>query len=303
MMERASRSLEIKGRRFPMGRRTWLMGIVNVTPDSFSDGGAFFDPERAVDHGLKLACEGADILDIGGESTRPGSRPVPEEEELGRVLPVVRALRRRTGVLLSVDTTKASVARAVLDEGADIINDVSALRSDRKMASVVAGSGAAVVLMHMLGTPATMQVSPHYDDLLGEVSAFLRERIASAAAAGIPEERVVVDPGVGFGKTLTHNLTLLDRLDVFGDLGRPVCVGFSRKAFIGAVLGLPAEERLEGTLAVAAICISRGADILRVHDVGAVAKAARVAEAVLQGGRGVAGPESRPGKEGEGDVR
>jgi dihydropteroate synthase len=257
------------------------MGIVNVTPDSFSDGGAYLDPDRAVDHALDLACKGADILDVGGESTRPGSLPVTEGEELGRVIPVIRGLRKKTGVLISVDTAKSAVARAALDAGADIINDTSALRSDPDMAGLVARSGAAVILMHMKGTPRTMQKSPRYDDLLGEVRSFLAERIRAAEAAGIPAERIIVDPGIGFGKTAEHNLTLLNRLDAFQDLGRPVCVGFSRKAFIGRVLGLPPEERLEGTIATAVISVSCNAHILRVHDVGPVVKAVRMAEAIF----------------------
>jgi dihydropteroate synthase len=257
------------------------MGVVNITPDSFSDGGAFLDADRAVEHALELACAGADIIDVGGESTRPGSLPVSDEEEARRVLPVIQRLRSKTGVLISVDTTKSSVARAALDAGADIINDTSALRFDPAMPSVVASAGAAIVLMHMKGVPKTMQESPHYDDLLGEIRGFLWDRIREAVAAGIAEERIIVDPGIGFGKTLDHNLTLLNRLDTFQDLGRPVCAGFSRKAFIGRVLGLPPEERLEGTLAAAVLCVSRGAQILRVHDVAAVSKAVRLAEAIL----------------------
>jgi dihydropteroate synthase len=280
-MERRAHTLDIRGRRFCLGPATWLMGIVNVTPDSFSDGGAFLDTDRAVEHGLKLACEGADVLDVGGESTRPGSLPVPEEEEVRRVLPVIRKLRAQTGVLISVDTTKSAVARAALEAGADIVNDISGLRFDQEMAPAVARSGAAVILMHMKGTPRTMQESPHYADLLGEVGSFLRDRIREAEAAGIAGDRVIVDPGIGFGKTAEHNLALLNRLDALQDLGRPICVGFSRKAFIGRVLGLPPEERLEGTIAAAVLSVSRGAQILRVHDVGPVAKAVRVAEAIL----------------------
>jgi len=280
-MGRNARTLDIRGRRLILGPTAWLMGIVNVTPDSFSDGGAFFDPERAVEHALALACEGADILDVGGESTRPGSLPVPPEEELARVLPVIRKLRPRTGVLISVDTTKSAVARAALDAGADIVNDTSALRDDPEMAPLVARSGAAVVLMHMKGTPRTMQDAPHYDDLVGEIRSFLAARCRAAEAAGIAAERIIVDPGIGFGKTAEHNLALIERLDAFQDLGRPVCVGFSRKAFIGRVLGLPPEERLEGTIAAAVLSVSRGAEILRVHDVGPVARAVRMAEAIL----------------------
>jgi len=280
-VERRTRTLDIRGRCFSLGPATWLMGIVNVTPDSFSDGGAFLDPDRAVEHALALACEGADVLDIGGESSRPGSLPVAEEEEIGRVLPVIRKLRPKTGVLISVDTMKSAVARAALDAGADIVNDTSALRADPAMAPLIGRSGAAVILMHMKGVPRTMQKSPHYDDLFAEVKAFLRERIGEAEAAGIGAERIVVDPGIGFGKTAEHNLALLNGLDAFQDLGRPVCVGFSRKAFIGRVLGLPPGERLEGTIAAAVLSVGRGAHILRVHDVGAVARAVRVAEAIL----------------------
>jgi dihydropteroate synthase len=280
-VEREARTLDVRGRRFTLGPATWLMGILNVTPDSFSDGGAFFDEGRAVEHALGLACEGADILDIGGESTRPGSVPVTEEEEIRRVLPVIQRLRPKTGVLISVDTAKSAVARAALEAGADIVNDTSGLRADLAMAPLIARSGAAVVLMHMKGVPRTMQDAPHYDDLFGEVKDFLRNRIREAQAAGIAPERIIVDPGIGFGKTSEHNLALLEGLDAFQDLGRPVCVGFSRKAFIGRVLGLPPGERLEGTIAAAVLSVSRGAQILRVHDVGAVAKAVRVAEAIL----------------------
>jgi dihydropteroate synthase len=280
-VKREARTLDVRGRRFTLGPATWLMGIVNVTPDSFSDGGAFLDEDRAVEHALSLACEGADVLDIGGESTRPGSLPVTEEEEIRRVLPVIQRLRPKTGVLLSVDTTKSAVARAALEAGADIVNDTSGLRADPAMAPLIARSEAAVVLMHMKGVPRTMQDAPRYDDLFGEIKDFLRHRIREAQTAGIAPERIIVDPGIGFGKTVEHNLALLKGLDAFQDLGRPVCVGFSRKAFIGRVLGLPPGERLEGTIAAAVISVSRGAQILRVHDVGAVAKAVRMAEAIL----------------------
>jgi dihydropteroate synthase len=260
------------------------MGVVNVTPDSFSDGGLYADPGRAVARGLELAAAGADILDIGGESTRPGSRPVPEAEEIGRVLPVIEGLRGQTQALISVDTTKAAVARAALDAGADIVNDISAFRFDPAMAGVVVRSGAAAILMHMQGTPLTMQQAPHYDDVVGEIAAFLGDRISVAEAAGVPRERLIVDPGIGFGKTLDHNLEILRRqADLLG-LGRPLLLGFSRKAFLGAVLGLPPDERLEGTIAAAVLSVERGAHILRVHDVGPVARAVRTAEAVLAAG-------------------
>ena len=287
-MERETRVLDIRGRRFLLGPRTWLMGVVNVTPDSFSDGGRYFDAEKAVARGLELAAEGADILDVGGESTRPGSLPVPAAEELRRVVPVIKALLERTAVLLSVDTTKAAVARAAFDAGADIVNDTSAFRFDPAMPGEVARSGAGVILMHMQGTPLTMQKSPHYDDLLGEIGAFLAERVRVAEAAGIPRERIIVDPGIGFGKSFEDNLELLRRQEVFRELGRPLLLGFSRKAFLGRLLGLPPDERLEGTIAAAVLSVERGAHILRVHDVGPVARAVRAAEAILGLGAGAA---------------
>ncbi len=300
-MSRETRTLEIRGRRFILGPRAWLMGIVNVTPDSFSDGGVYFDPRRAVERGLELVADGADIVDVGGESTRPGSRPVPAAEEIGRILPVIEGLRKQTRALLSVDSTKAAVAQAALDAGADIVNDTSAFRFDPAMPGVVARTGAGVVLMHMQGTPLTMQNAPHYDDLLGEIGAFLSDRIRVAEAAGIPRERLIVDPGLGFGKTVEHNLELLRRQADFHALGRPLLLGFSRKAFLGAILGLPPDERLEGTIAAAVLSVERGAHILRVHDVGPVARAVRSAEAILGTDGAAAGdPEvdAAPGKDG-----
>jgi len=280
-MTRDARTLEIGGRRFALGPRVWLMGVVNVTPDSFSDGGLYSDSARAVDRGLELAAQGADILDIGGESTRPGSRPVPKAEEIGRVVPVIAALRAKTPALISIDTTKAAVARAALEAGADIVNDTSAFRFDPAMPGVVAGAGAGVVLMHMKGMPLTMQDDPRYDDLIGEIGGFLAERIRFAEAAGIPAERIIVDPGIGFGKSFEHNLEILRRQEAFHGLGRPLLLGFSRKAFLGRILGLPPGERLEGTIAAAVLSAERGAHILRVHDVGPVARAVRAAEAIL----------------------
>ncbi len=295
-MERIAPVLDVRGRRHSLGSRAWIMGVVNVTPDSFSDGGAYLDPEKAIDHAAALACEGADVIDIGGESTRPGSKPVSADEELARVLPVIRAVRRRTGALVSVDTTKAAVARAAVAEGADIVNDISALRFDPAMAAVIAETGTGVILSHMQGTPATMQAAPHYGDVVAEVRAFLAERAAEAEAAGIPAGRIVIDPGIGFGKTTRHNLELLDRLDALAALGRPVCVGFSRKAFIGNVLGLPPDERLEGTIAAAVLSVARGAHILRVHDVAPVTRAVRMAEAILAS-RAPAGASDSPTEE------
>jgi len=301
-MRRETRTLDIRGRRFLLGPRTWLMGVVNVTPDSFSDGGRFFDRDKAIARGLELAAEGADILDVGGESTRPSSLPVPEAEELRRVVPVIEALRKRTSALLSIDTTKAAVARAALDAGADIVNDTSAFRFDPAMPGEVARAGAGAVLMHMQGTPRTMQESPHYDDLLGEIGAFLAERIRLAEAAGIPQERLIVDPGIGFGKTFEDNLELLRRQEAFHDLGRPLLMGFSRKSFLGRILDRPAGERLEGTIAAAVLSVERGAHILRVHDVGPVARAVRTAEAILGPGAGNAAASKTDGSAVDGKV-
>ncbi len=246
-----------------------VMGIVNVTPDSFSDGGQFHSLEAAVAHGLELVRQGADLLDIGGESTRPGSAPVPLEEELRRVLPVVTALVAQTTVPISVDTSKAEVARQCLQIGARIVNDVTALRGDAGMVEVVRAQRAGVILMHMQGTPTTMQVNPHYDDVVGDIGRFFEERLQSLAAAGIAREQVVLDPGIGFGKTLDHNLEILARLAEFQRLGRPVCLGVSRKGFISRVLGgRPVARRLAGSLAVLSFALGREAvQVVRVHDV------------------------------------
>lgn len=259
------------------------MGIVNVTPDSFSDGGLYLDPGRAAERGLALIEEGADILDVGGESTRPGADPVPADEELRRVLPVVRALRGATPALLSVDTSKAEIARAVLDAGADIINDVDAARLDTELLRRVAAAGAGLVLMHMKGTPRTMQVNPQYRDVRSEVTAFLGERLTVAQAYGVAPEAVILDPGIGFGKRLEDNLMLLRGLDDLAALGRPVLVGVSRKSFIGKILNAQPQDRLEGTIAAAVLALAGGAHILRVHDVRALKRAALVADAILAG--------------------
>jgi dihydropteroate synthase len=260
------------------------MGIVNVTPDSFSDGGAHPDAAAAIAHGLRLVAEGADLLDVGGESTRPGAAPVPADEELRRVLPVVRALAERAGAPVSIDTTKAGVARAALDAGATIVNDVSGLRFDPALGGVVARAGAGLIVMHMQGDPRTMQQAPRYDALLAEVIAELEAALVRAATAGVDPEKVVVDPGIGFGKTLEHNLELIDRLGELCALGRPVLVGPSRKSFIGRVLDLPPAERLEGTIAACCLAADRGAHLVRVHDVGPVRRALRVADAILERG-------------------
>jgi dihydropteroate synthase len=258
------------------------MGVINVTPDSFSDGGLFFDPEAAVEHGRRLADEGATILDIGGESTRPRSDPVPENEELRRVMPVIEGLAAGPA-RISIDTTKAAVARAALAAGATIVNDVSALRFDPDLAGVVADSGADCCLMHMLGTPRTMQDDPRYDDVVSEVKAFLEERLAHAVAQGIEEERVWLDPGIGFGKTVEHNLELLRRLDEIVAIGRPVAIGTSRKSFLGKLAGGRDEtDRLPGTIATNVLALERGATIFRVHDVAQNADALHVAAATFR---------------------
>jgi dihydropteroate synthase len=271
-------------REIPLGERTLVMGIVNVTPDSFSDGGAFAETDVAVAHGKRLLADGADILDVGGESSRPGSEPVPVEEELRRVIPVVDRLAREAGAIVSVDTTKARVAAEAIAAGACIVNDISALRFDARMADVVAHTKAGVVLMHMLGEPKTMQSDPRYGDVVAEISAFLRARMEAAVAAGIRPESVVLDPGIGFGKTLEHNLEILRRLPEFGSLQRPILVGPSRKAFLGKLLGdLPPADRVEGTAAAVALAIHGGASIVRVHDVRAMVRVARVADAIAKG--------------------
>ncbi len=257
-----------------------LMGVVNVTPDSFSDGGLYLDPELAIEHGRELEAVGAEILDVGGESTRPGAEPVAEAEELARVVPVIDGLAGGEAAI-SVDTSKAAVAAAALDAGAEIVNDITALRGDPEMAALCADRGATVVLMHMRGTPRTMQDEPRYDDVVSEVSAFLAERLEAAVAAGVEAERIWLDPGIGFGKTAEHNLELLRRLAELRQLGRPLVVGTSRKSFIGRVDGSDAGERLGGTIASSVLAAAEGADVLRVHDVAEVGQAMAVAGAIL----------------------
>jgi len=289
--ERTAFSRQCGSRRVEVGGRTLLMGIVNVTPDSFSDGGQFLDAAKAIEHGRRLAAEGADILDIGGESTRPGAEPADADAECERVLPVIAALAREVGVPISVDTSKARVAQRALDAGATILNDVTALRGDPDMAGVAARSGAPVVLMHMQGTPRTMQRDPHYGDLMGEIVAHLRASMGIAVAAGVREEQIVVDPGLGFGKALEHNLESLRRLGELRSLGRPILIGPSRKSLIAQVLKLPPEERILGTAATVAFGIARGAHIVRVHDVAAMRQVARMTDA-LMGRGGAAAPEA-----------
>jgi dihydropteroate synthase len=271
-------------RTLQLGRRPLVMGIVNVTPDSFSDGGRYAGPEAAVAGALELVSQGADLLDVGGESTRPGAVPVAADEELARVLPVVEALAGRAGVPVSVDTAKAVVARECLRRGAQVINDVTALAGDPDMAAVVRDAGAGAILMHMQGTPATMQVAPSYGDVVEAIASFFAARLQALQGAGLEPERLVLDPGIGFGKTLAHNLELLARLGELQRLGRPVCLGVSRKGFLGKVLGRPVGERLAGSLAVAAYAAVRGtAQVLRAHDVRETRDVVRMIAAVESG--------------------
>lgn len=262
-----------------------ILGVLNVTPDSFSDGGLFLDPAHAIEHGLRMQEEGADVLEVGGESTRPGSEPVPLGAELERVIPVIEGLARRCRASVSVDTTKFEVARAALDAGATIVNDVSAGRSDPRILDLAAEREATLVLMHMRGTPRDMQIEPRYDDVVAEVRAFLLERIGHAESVGVAPDRIWIDPGIGFGKKLEHNLSLLVRLPELASLGHPICLGVSRKSFIASIDAAagaaesPPDSRIGGTAAAVALGVLGGASILRVHDVAIMAQAARVARA------------------------
>jgi len=260
------------------------MGVVNVTPDSFSDGGLYLDPAAAVAHGLALADEGADILDVGGESTRPGAEPVTADAELRRVLPVIEGLAAaRTGSQLSIDTSKLAVAEAAVAAGATYVNDVTAFRADPNLAGLVADRGLDCCLMHMRGEPRTMQADVAYDDVVADVKAFLEQRLRAAVAAGVSEERIMLDPGIGFGKTLEHNLELLRRLDELAALGRPIVIGTSRKSFLGRITGREVDERLAATIPTNVLALERGASVFRVHDVAPIADALAVAAATVRG--------------------
>jgi dihydropteroate synthase len=261
------------------------MGILNVTPDSFSDGGRYADPDLALAHARAMVAAGADILDIGGESTRPGAAPLAEEEELRRIIPLIELLSAELQVPVSVDTYKSRVAQRALEAGASIVNDISGLRFSPDMGEVVARSGAGLVLMHIKGTPRDMQQDPVYADVVGEVLAYLDEGIQLAERAGVDRERIMIDPGIGFGKTLEHNLEILNRLDEFRGLGRPIVLGTSRKKFIGTVLGIAQpDQRVQGTAATVVFGIERGASVVRVHDVAPMVQAARMTDAIVKAG-------------------
>jgi len=270
---------KLRTRTLRFGRLPLVMGIVNATPDSFSDGGAFLDPAAAMEHALRLVAEGADLLDIGGESTRPGAAPVDVDEELRRVMPVVEGLQRQVNTPLSIDTSKAAVAREAILAGVEAINDVTALTGDPNMAAVAAQTGSGVCIMHMRGTPATMQVAPFYDDVVEDVFRYLAARRDALAAVGIDPARIAVDPGIGFGKNTEHNLALLRGASRLRELGCPVLVGFSRKAFIGQVLGDSRADRDAGTIGVALALARQGVQVLRVHDVAGVRRALMLFEA------------------------
>ena len=264
----------------PIEDRTCIMGILNVTPDSFTDGGKYLDPERARLRCLEMAAEGADIIDIGGESSRPGSERISTEEELRRVMPVIKTVRDAVDIPLSIDTCKSEVARAALDEGVQVVNDITALNGDPRMAEVISAKGAGVVLMHMKGTPEDMQDAPSYSDTMNEICSYLKEAVDLARQKGISSDKIMIDPGIGFGKRIEDNLSILKGLQHFKKIGQPVLIGVSRKSFIGSITGKEPEERIYGTAAACAAAVMNGADILRVHDIDAMRDVARVAEGI-----------------------
>ena len=271
-----------RSQRFKLADRTYVMGVLNVTPDSFYDGGAFFDRDAAVRHALAMVRDGADIIDVGGESTRPGADEMDCREEISRVIPVISAISKKTDIPISIDTRKAQVAEMAILSGARIVNDVSGLKHDKKMASVVAKNGVSLIVMHMKGTPKNMQDRPHYKDIVKDVIKDLRLSVGMAKAAGIKDTDIIIDPGIGFGKAFRHNLEILNSLDKFKILKLPICIGVSRKSFIGKALGLkdPA-DRLAGTIAASVMAIIKGAKIIRVHDVKEAVEAARITDAIL----------------------
>lgn len=279
-IERTRFTISCRTRSLRLGERTLIMGAINITPDSFSDGGMYFQPDRAVDRVLEMVEEGADLIDIGGESTRPGSRALDPREELRRIVPVIRKVATQTDIPISVDTKKARVAREALEAGGQLINDISALRSDPEMGDVVASHDVPVVLMHMRGTPETMQQQIHYVSLISEIAQYLRQSMDLACRVGVDPEKIIIDPGIGFGKTVDHNLAIIKHLYQFRILGRPILIGTSRKSFIGKVLNLDVTEREEGTMASVAASILSGAHIVRVHNVRNAVRVAQLTDAI-----------------------
>jgi len=265
-----------------LGKRTLVMGIVNVTPDSFSDGGQFLDSEKAITQGLRLAEEGADIIDIGGESTRPGSDSVSQDEELKRIIPVIEGLVDKVNIPISIDTCKSEVAKKAIDSGVSMVNDISAARFDPKIVDMAKQYNVPLALMHMKGTPKNMQENPTYVSVMGEIKEFLIERVGFAVKKGVPKENIIIDPGIGFGKRLEHNYEIIRNLGELKELGLPILIGPSRKSFIAMTLDLPVEDRLEGTLAAVTMCVMNGADIVRVHDVKEAVRAVKMTDAIYR---------------------
>jgi len=270
----------LKNKTLDFSQRAYIMGVLNLTPDSFFDGRRFLEPEAAVQHAFRMEAEGADIIDLGGESTRPGAQAVPLKEEFRRVLPVLKRLSGRLKVPISIDTYKSEVAERCIQCGAEMVNDISGLYFDPRMKEIVARHQVPVIVMHIKGTPRDMQKDPQYRDLIGEILSYFRESISRADAAGVPADKIIIDPGIGFGKSFAHNLDILKGLESFKVLGKPIMVGVSRKSFLGKILDLPVDERLEGSIAAALYAVLRGANIVRVHDVAATVRALRTVEAI-----------------------
>jgi len=278
-------TLLFRKRKFTLGKRTLLMGVLNITPDSFSDGGLYFNKEKAIAHGLRMVEEGADILDIGGESTRPGSKPLELEEELRRVIPVIESLTKEVDTPISIDTYKSAVAKRAIEVGAEMINDTSGLHYDPILAKVAANEDIPLALMHIRGTPETMQIDVHYESLFSEIIQYLRDSIQRAESAGVNPTKIIIDPGIGFGKTVENNLLIIKNLSEFRILGKPIMLGTSRKSFIGKILNAEVKDRLEGTLSSIAISVLNGANIIRCHDVLQAKKAVTVADAIRVAGK------------------
>ena len=281
---RRSFVLRCRSGNLQLGEKTLIMGVLNITPDSFSDGGLFFEPHKAIEHGLRMAAEGADIIDVGGESSRPGSDPVPLDEELKRVIPVIEGLASRLEIPISVDTYKSQVAEQAIEAGAQMINDISGLRFDPQMPAVAARYGTPLIIMHIKESPKTMQQDPSYEDLMGEIIDYLREGIEKAAGGGVDPQQVIVDPGIGFGKRVQDNLVIINRLEALNTLGRPLLIGTSRKSFIGAVLNLEMHQREIGTLTTVAVSVFKGAHIVRVHDVAPMKQTVKMVDAIINAG-------------------